>query len=124
MRLSSLLLLTGLLIFACKSATVSQSQTEKIAQEKLGTDLVVESNSSGDYILYMQANSQTQVQALRFIVIEVKSEKVVVEKSYLPGYVKWASEYSIEWLDRPGMIKPEEQLSDYVKRLDVRSQKF
>lgn len=124
MRLSSLLLLTGLLIFACKSATVSQSRTEKIALEKLGTDLVVEPNSSGDYILYKQANSPTQVQALRFLVIEVKSGKVVVEKSYLPGYVTWASDYDIEWLDRPGMIKPEEQLSDYVRRLDVRSQKF
>lgn len=124
MRLSSLLLLTGLLIVSCRPASVSQSQHEKIATEKLGADFVVEPNSSGDYVLYKQANSLNQVQAVRFLVIEVKSGKVVVEKSYLPGYVKWASEYNIEWLDRPGMIKPEEQLSDYVQRLDVRQLKF
>lgn len=119
------LLLIGLLILACKPVSVSQSQAEKIVQEKLGADLIVELNSIGDYALYKQRDTQQQnIQILKFLVIEVKSGKIVLEKSYSPGYVSWASVYTIEWLDKPGMIKPEEQLSDYVKQLDVRKQKF
>lgn len=88
----------------------------------LGADIESFPNSKGEYILFKQkGNSSTPTNVLRFVVIQTANNKVVVEQTYAPGYVKWITETSLEVLSVPGTIKESESLSDYIKIIDLRS---
>lgn len=126
MRLSVRLVgLIGLVVLACKTGVIPDSDSialETIAQEKLGEEVTSTVNQTEEYILFVQKINPTSLQPVRFIVLEIKTQQVVLQKEFKPGYVKWSGDYQIEWLDQPGMIKPEETLSSYVQFAIVRTQ--
>jgi len=119
------LLVVILFVSGCK---ITQSngqdldQVKKVAIELLGNDIDSFPNSTGAYILYVQkANSSTPTRVSKFIIIEVSTKKIITEHNFIPGYVKWSTEYTLELLSVPGMIKETESISDYIKTIDVRS---
>lgn len=122
-----LVLMSTVLVWACK-ITRSNGQdpdpAKKIATEILGSDIESFPNSTGEYLLFIQkGNFSHATNALRFLVIHNTNNKVVVEQSFVPGYVKWITETSLEVLSVPGTIKETETLSNYIKIIDIRSNK-
>lgn len=93
-----------------------------IAREQLGANLTSSLNQSQEYILFVQKADPSSLQPIRFMVMEVKTQQVVLQKDFKPGYVKWSGEYQVEWLDQPGIIQSDEPLSKYVQFATVRTQ--
>ncbi len=92
----------------------------EIAAQKLGTKLDSFPNSSGQFILYVQKeDTQHPTRMLSAVVIEVKSEKIVAEESFIPGYIKWIDASTLEMLNAPGMIKAGEDLSSYSRKINL-----
>lgn len=95
-----------------------------IAIDKLGVEIESFPNTTGEYVLYVQrANSSSPTNVLKFLVIEVGTNKIVTEQNFVPGYIKWITEFSLELLSVPGTIKETESLADYTKVINVRTTK-
>lgn len=120
-----ILLGIGLLAWACKptqSKECTIDEARELAIGKLGTEIESFPNSTGTYILYIQnPNSSAPTNVHKFIIIEVGANKIVTEQNFVPGYIKWSTEFLLEVLSVPGMIRETESLSDYIKIIDVRS---
>ncbi len=94
----------------------------EIATRKLGVKLDSFPNSSGQFILYVQKeDTQHPTRMLSAVVIEVKSEKIVAEESFIPGYIKWIDASTLEMLNAPGMLKAGEDLSSYTRKINLSS---
>lgn len=92
----------------------------EIATQKLGTKLDSFPNSSGQFVLYVQKeDTQHPTRMLSAIVIEVKTEKIVAEESFIPGYIKWIDASTLELLNAPGMIKAGEDLASYTRKINL-----
>ena len=91
--------------------------------EILGKEVEQTPNVSGKYILYVQKvdpNFPTRI--VKAIVI-TSTNKIIAKESFVPGYIKWASESSLEILSMPGMIKKDEDLSRYTRTINLNSPK-
>jgi hypothetical protein len=115
----------GLLVWACKTTQSKENiidEARELAIDKLGNDIESFPNSTEEYNLYVQkTNSSNTSHVLKFLIIETTANNIILEQSFAPGYVKWVAEFSIEILSVPGNIKETENLSDYIKIIDVRS---
>lgn len=123
-----LLLLIGFVsvtIFLCCCKTTVQNQPQSgdakaIAISKLGSSIESFKSPDGHYELFVQQpNDSPMKQALKFLVIQINNNKVVMEKSFMPGYVKWMGDSTLEVLDMPGIIRADEDLTDYKKIVNV-----
>ena len=119
---------TGLVVLAliaftsCKSTPQADAgQALKIARMQLGEKIDVFPNSTGQYTLYVQQPQPTASTALKFVVIETASLKVVASQTFIPGYVKWVAEDALEVLSVPGTLKSNDDLSNYKKTLSIRA---
>jgi hypothetical protein len=96
----------------------------EIATRKLGVKIDSFPNSSGQFILYVQKeDTQHPTRMLSAVVIEVKTEKIFAEESFIPGYIKWIDASTLEMLNAPGMIKAGEDLSSYTRKINLSSTK-
>lgn len=96
-------------------------KARRLAIAKLGTDFESFPNLTEEYILFVQkVNSSHPSHVIKFLVIETTANNIILEQNFVPGYVKWADEFSIEVLSIPGNIKRTENLSDYAKIINVR----
>lgn len=123
----SLLLFLVFIVFnGCKAKQQVQETNNplEIATRKLGVKLDSFPNSSGQFILYVQKeDTQHPTRMLSAVVIEVKTEKIVAEESFIPGYIKWIDASTLEMLNAPGMIKAGEDLSSYTRKINLSSTK-
>lgn len=126
-RCIALVLLSIVLLLACKtqqSKGQNPDQLKMIAIDKLGVEIESFPNTTGEYVLYVQrANSSSPTNVLKFLVIEVGTNKIATEQNFVPGYIKWITEFSLELLSVPGTIKETESLADYTKVINVRTTK-
>ncbi len=113
----------AILMSSCKTTVQNQQHPEDaktIAQNKLGNSIESFKSPDGRYELFVQQpNDSPMKQALKFLVIQINTNKIVVEKSFMPGYVKWISDSSLEVLDIPGIVRTNEDLVNYKKIIDV-----
>ncbi len=111
------------LMSSCKTTVQNQQQpvdAKAIAISKLGNSIESFKSPDGHYELFVQQpNDSPMQQALKFLVIQINTNKVVMEKTFMPGYVKWMGDSSLELLDMPGIIRGDEDLKDYKKIIDV-----
>jgi hypothetical protein len=113
-------------IFACKARPQSSNvlTIPKIVVDKLGENIESFPNQSGKFILFVQKASNNQpTHLVKAMVIETASNKVVVEEAFVPGYIKWASESTLELLSIPGIIKANQDLSDYKRIIRIQAPK-
>ncbi len=111
-----------LLLASCKISTqANQSdKIDKIAFQKLGAELEKQPNSFGSYILFFQkANPQKPTRIIKAVVIEKATGQIVVEENFVPGYIKWMTETSLEVLSLPGMIRADQNLSDFTRTIQL-----
>jgi len=113
----SFLRLTFLIAFvvACRTASPPLTEELDMARRYLGGDLDSFPNRSGTHLLYVQ--QAVPGQTTKFVVIERASRMVVEEGSFIPGYVEWKSEDTLEVLSVPGTLKKGEDLSKYIKTI-------
>jgi len=125
MRLILFLLLSTLLTQCkVKQPTAKSDSTAALAYSILGKNIDSFPNSSGMYLLFVQkTNTDEPNHVVKAIVIEATSKKIIIQESFVPGYIKWVSESSLELLNLPGMIRKDETLSQYKKTIDLRSLK-
>jgi len=123
MRFLLLSLIFSVLIGCKAKQQVQQTNTPfEIATQKLGAKLDSFPNSSGQFILYVQKeDAQHPTRMLSAVVVEVKTEKIVAEESFIPGYIKWIDASTLELLNAPGMIKAGEDLSSYTRKINLSS---
>jgi hypothetical protein len=81
------LLFTG----SCRSSQSPKTQDEigYTLTQKLGKDFEELPNSSGEYVLYIQAaNEGSPESILTFLVLNLASNEIVIERKFAPGHVK------------------------------------
>lgn len=108
------------ILVACSSA---QPVTDAlaIAEKELGKEIDAFPSQTGQYVLYIQRSSAaTPHAALRFLVIEKATARIAERQSFMPGYVKWVGEDSVEVLSMPGILKEGEDLSKYKKVIRIK----
>lgn len=117
--------LVGGTLLGCKSTSPAQGKDmTKLATEQLGNDVDSFPNASGKLILYVQKMDPLAArQAVRFLVIDKSTGAIVEQQSFLPGYVKWANEDTLELLSVPGTLRSGESLAQYVRMIKLRSSK-
>jgi hypothetical protein len=111
-----------LLLAACKVSTQASQidKIDKIASEKLGGEFEKQPNSSGSFILFFQkTNPQKPTRIVKAIVIEISTGKIIIEENFIPGYIKWITETSLEVLSLPGMIRSDQNLSDFTRTIQL-----
>ncbi len=109
-------------LLACKAnpQTSTIGKMEKVANDKLGDNLERQPNSSNTYLLFSQKpNPQTPTRVIKAIVVEAATNKIVAEEAFVPGYIKWISDTSLELLNVPGMLRANEDLSDHKKIINL-----
>jgi hypothetical protein len=116
-----------ILLIGCKPAQQNNASEDSINQiviEKIGDDFESHPSPSGSYLLFIEkVNPSSANPITKFIVLESGSQKVMIEKSFRPGYVKWIDDSVLELLDAPGTLKQNEDLSSYIKKIDLASNK-
>jgi hypothetical protein len=123
-----LAILVGIILWiGCKPTQKNNSTGDlinQIAIEKVGTEFDAYQSPDKTYILFIEKVNPTSVTPItKFIVIESVGQKVMIEKSFRPGYVKWVDNSVIELFDAPGILKQNEDLSSYIKKIDLASNK-
>ncbi len=109
-----------LLCLNCNSSKTSGNQhPPQNLTEKTDVQYDTLKNETGAYILYIQRINNTSLERINFFVIDVKTNRKLVEKNIRPGYVKWIELDVIEYLDVPGMVAEDEDLSAYTKKLNI-----
>lgn len=115
----------GLLVGACKSTQPKENTMDeawRLASNKLGEEIESYSNATREYTLFIQKRtSPSATNSVRFLIIHLDNNEVVVEQSFTPGYVKWISNSSIEVLSVPGVIKENKNLTDYIKIIEIKT---
>ena len=117
-----------LFFFAAIGCKVNQpvSQVQAVPQvviEILGKEVEQTPNTSGKYILCVQkVDPNFPTRMVKAIVI-TSTNKIIAEESFVPGYIKWVSESSLEVLNMPGMIKKDEDLLRYTRTINLNSSK-
>lgn len=106
---------------SCSSSRkLKPEQINSLIQEKLGSNVTKEVNSTGNFILYIQNSIETDVKiALKFIVVDAGKNTIIYESSFLPGHVKWHSDTALEVFSVPGIIQADEDLSHYKKIISI-----
>ena len=105
---SSILLFTQLILFVlialcgCKvPGNTSQSLNESfedVVKLKLGPDYLVQNNSDNRFALCQQKRSDNDHmrRIFKYVVVQLKDNKIVREGSFVMGYVKWIDTKQIE----------------------------
>jgi hypothetical protein len=103
------------ILVACSSAQ-PVADALAVAEKELGREIDTFPSPTNQYILYVQRSSTaTPHAALRFLVIERATARIAERQSFIPGYVKWVGEDSLEVLSMPGILKEGENLSNYKR---------
>ena len=92
----------------------------QIAFKKLGSEIDSFPNSTGKLVLFVQlADPKYPTKIVKAMVLEVVSNNILFEESFVPGFIKWKSEYALELLNLPGTIKSNEDISSYIKTIKL-----
>lgn len=102
-------------------SNVSTSINQTI-ENLLGKDNSQIVNESKTLTLVYQNNAEPN-QLTRYIVLEQDSGAIIAKGSFRAGYVKWNSDNSLEIFDVPGIIPKEKKQSDYIKIVNLPTQK-
>ena len=94
----------------------TNSTIEEIAQAELGKDFSIEYNGSGSYALCHQKETSG---VNKYILVLLADKKITHRGQFRPGYIKWIDNNSIEVLDAPGMLRKDQELSDFKKTITV-----
>ncbi|MCA4898103.1 MAG: hypothetical protein ACK514_08025 [Bacteroidota bacterium] len=109
--------LIGIFLNCTGNHAVSTSQTSvdvlRMAQQKLGTRTAIVDSPEGKYRLFYQTRDGTQQlnRQFKFIVIEVSTGKLLLEGTFVQGYIKWVSAKELEWMNKSKQYNSEPSIT-------------
>ncbi|HET8861298.1 hypothetical protein [Marivirga sp.] len=118
----------ALLVGACTTSSKNaqnnnQDTIYNLALEALGEERIeFNYNENRDFLLATSKDEQEGQIRFKYVVMDV-SQKNIVDEGNLPlGKAKWISDYEIEIIAPPGIIRDNsESLSNYTKILNVKT---
>ncbi len=115
------LLLLCIALSACKTSkkdTVSTVSIETVIQTSIANVGIQTNNAAKTYLLVVEEATAGN-EFLKFIVLNVSDQKIVLEKKFRPGHVTWFDNTTIELLDMPGMIEATKKSEDYIRYIKI-----
>lgn len=70
---------------------------------------------------YLETTSIDSIKNYR--VVELQSGKVILEGKFVPGYIKWINDNTLELLSLPNNIPKEKNITDYIQIIKIPSVK-
>ncbi|MBX2963539.1 MAG: hypothetical protein KF687_13590 [Cyclobacteriaceae bacterium] len=100
-------------------------QMDNVVMELAGENFSWEFSPSKNYILCVeQPLNESIKQAVKFIVVDAHTNKIIYENSFLPGSVKWLTDTTLEVYSIPGTLEKNDDLSNYKKIINIEQQKY
>lgn len=96
----------------------SSVSTNKLLETEVSTNFTQVLNESKTYLLAVEGKVSTAT-LIRYVVLDVASQKVLKRGSFRPGYIKWRNNTSLELLNTPGMIPEGKNLVDYIEIIQL-----
>lgn len=114
----SVYLFLGLMILglSCKGPQIDQSSVSSLPQE-LYANYLQTPNESGTFILCVEkatTGSKAKVYVLRH-----SDRQILWQTNILLGYAKWKTDDSLEVLSRPGTVKKDQTLEDFIQIVKI-----
>lgn len=95
-------------------------------KEALGADTYVSVKNKTEEFLLCYTENKSQINnygTVKYIVLEVVSNEVIIRGNIKDGYLNWVSEYEIEIIDVPGIAEEGKSIEDYKSVVNVKVQK-
>ena len=118
-------LLIVFILATCKSSATkketSESSIQDLVKSTLGDNVTTDLNASKTYSLIQQLQEPKDIggKSVHFIVIRLSDTTIVLEGSFMRGYVKWTNDNTLEKFSVPGKVKPDQDMSVYKKLIKV-----
>jgi len=108
----------------CSSGNLSQTHHDTARQKvvsHLGSEFGTDYNRSGTYALLTENRDFIEESArnTHYVVMRLADSVIVNEGSFLRGYVKWIDDNTLEKLNLPGKVQPDQDLSPYKKIISI-----
>lgn len=75
-------------------------------------------NETNEYFLHIKNEEDGR---LTFFVTARGSDKKLIEKNIMPGYVKWSGIYEIEYFHAPEIVTEDYDITKDIKKISIRS---
>lgn len=112
------LLILVLVSSGCKTSKSDTSTIESVAQDYISNIGTTTYNADKTYLLAVEELTPEN-EFIKFVVLSVSDQKIILEKQFRPGHVKWFDNTTIELLDTPGMIEENKKSEDYIQYLPI-----
>ncbi len=106
------------LLPACRSGTAPQKQIEQYAQSRFKAYQLLY-NPSKTHVLAVENQPAGPAGMLHYLIFDTTNANLLAEGSFRPGYIKWLNDAEIEILDVPGMIRQDEDMNLFKKKISV-----
>lgn len=105
-------------INSVSTSTNSTVRTNKLLEAEVSTNFTQVLNESKTYLLAVEEKEATATM-IRYVVLDIASQKILKKGSFRSGHIKWRSNTSLELLNAPGMIPEGKDLSDYIEIIQL-----
>lgn len=114
----ALILLT---IFSCKAQ--QQKHSLQVISEKIGDNAIIDYNKDRSFALIQEKFSvvQDSEYTSSYLIIRMSDNKIIKEGKVVHGYIKWINDDIIEIFEMPGLIKDDQEESDFKSHINVRN---
>ncbi len=116
-----LLVLVSFVYSGCKTPKNDSTSLDTVIQRSISNPSTTSYNNEKTYLLVVEEQTADQ-ELIKFLVIEVSNQKIVLEKKFRPGHVKWKDNSTIELLNVPGMIELNKSMEDYIQYISIPTQ--
>lgn len=105
----------------CKTSKNDSASLEIVIQDSISKVYTRTYNQDSTYLLATEEQT-SEKEFIKFMVVNLQDQKIVLEKKFRPGHVRWFDKTTLELLDAPGMIKADERINDYIQYIKIANQ--
>jgi hypothetical protein len=88
---------------------------DKLIKKELGEGASQLMNNSKNFVLATHSANQKTAYAI----IRIRDRKIVERGNVFNGYIKWVGDLEIEYYSTPGMVRRNENASDYKRKINL-----
>lgn len=111
------ILLIGSQCRSSKDSLNSETNTENVVKEILGSNYDAEVNESGTMTLYQKKDGMS----VAYVVLVNESEEIIEKGQMDKGTVKWYDDKNLQLFYTPGIMKADQTRDDYTYIYNVRT---
>jgi hypothetical protein len=92
-----------------------------VAESQLGSPCEFFYNTEKTYVLSYSSRSNQMAGRTNFLVLKVDNAEIIESGSFRPGYIRWISNTTLEYLDAPEIIGLDDSLDNYKKTIVLKA---